>query len=131
MKRLGYTGYVAQGGDRGAIIADQMGVQAPPGLLAIHTNFPGAVPPDIDKAASTGAAAPAGLSAEEQRRSTGSPCDLCKKATPGTEMGQSPADSLRHRGFTHRTRRMDARSRRTHLGAHRPRLRRDKQKADA
>lgn len=66
MKRLGYTGYVAQGGDWGAIIADQMGVQAPPGLLAIHTNFAGAAPAEIDTAAATGAAAPAGLSPEEQ-----------------------------------------------------------------
>jgi len=66
MNRLGYGNYVAQGGDWGAIIADQMGVQAPPGLRAIHTNFPGAVPPDVDKAAATGAAAPAGLSAEER-----------------------------------------------------------------
>jgi pimeloyl-ACP methyl ester carboxylesterase len=66
MKRLGYTSYVAQGGDWGAIIADQMGVQAPPELLAIHTNFPGVVPADVDQAAATGAAAPAGLSAEER-----------------------------------------------------------------
>jgi pimeloyl-ACP methyl ester carboxylesterase len=66
MKRLGYSSYVAQGGDWGAIIVDQMGVQAPPGLLAIHTNFPGAVPPDIDQAAFAGAAPPAGLSAEER-----------------------------------------------------------------
>jgi pimeloyl-ACP methyl ester carboxylesterase len=66
MKRLGYTRYVAQGGDWGGIIVDQMGVQAAPELLAIHTNFPGAVPPEIEQAASTGAAPPAGLSAEER-----------------------------------------------------------------
>jgi pimeloyl-ACP methyl ester carboxylesterase len=47
MDRLGYTEYVAQGGDWGAIITDLMGVQAPPGLLAIHSNMPGVVPPDI------------------------------------------------------------------------------------
>ena len=40
MKRLGYSRYVAQGGDWGAFVVDQMGVQAPPGLLAIHTNMP-------------------------------------------------------------------------------------------
>ena len=66
MTRLGYTSYLAQGGDWGAIIADQMGVQAPPGLVAIHTNFPGAVPADVDQAAATAASAPAGLSAEER-----------------------------------------------------------------
>jgi len=66
MNRLGYTQYVAQGGDWGALITDLMGAQAPPGLLAIHTNMAGAVPPEIDKAAFTGAPAPAGLAADEQ-----------------------------------------------------------------
>src|SRR6185369_10585183 len=66
MKRLGYTRYVAQGGDWGAIVVDQMGVQAPPGLLAIHTNMAGCVPPEIDKAAFTGTAVN-GLSPDEQR----------------------------------------------------------------
>ena len=66
MKRLGYTRYVAQGGDWGAIIVDQMGVLAPPGLLAIHTNMPNVIPPDIDKAAFAGAPAPSGLSADEK-----------------------------------------------------------------
>ena len=66
MKRLGYTRYGAQGGDWGAIVTEQMGVQAPPELIGIHTNMAGAVPPEVDKAAFTGAPAPAGLSAEEQ-----------------------------------------------------------------
>ena len=66
MKRLGYTKYVAQGGDWGALITQLMGAQAAPGLLGIHTNMPGAVPPDIDKAALAGAPAPSGLSADEQ-----------------------------------------------------------------
>ena len=66
MKRLGYTKYVAQGGDWGAIIVDLMGVQAPPELIGIHTNMAGAVPPDIDVAAFTGAPPPSGLAADEQ-----------------------------------------------------------------
>jgi pimeloyl-ACP methyl ester carboxylesterase len=65
MKRLGYKQYVAQGGDWGAVIVDLMGVQAPQGLLAIHTNMPGVIPPAIDAAALTGGPVPAGLSADE------------------------------------------------------------------
>ena len=66
MKRLGYKQFVAQGGDWGSLITDQMGVQAAPELLAIHTNMPGAVPNDINGAAFTGAPAPSGLAADEQ-----------------------------------------------------------------
>jgi pimeloyl-ACP methyl ester carboxylesterase len=66
MKRLGYTRYVAQGGDWGAVIVDLMGVQAPPELLGIHTNMAAAVPTEIDKAAFTGAPPPPDLSAEER-----------------------------------------------------------------
>jgi pimeloyl-ACP methyl ester carboxylesterase len=67
MNRLGYKKFVAQGGDWGALITDLMGVLAPPELLAIHTNMPGAVPNDINAAAFTGAPAPSGLGADEQR----------------------------------------------------------------
>jgi pimeloyl-ACP methyl ester carboxylesterase len=65
MERLGYQRYAAQGGDWGAIITDQMGVQAPKGLVGIHTNMAGAIPPEIDAAAFAGAAPPAGLDEEE------------------------------------------------------------------
>src|SRR5258706_11528063 len=58
MKRLGYSRYVAQGGDWGALVVDQMGVQAVPELLGLHTNMPGAVPESIDKAAFVGAPPP-------------------------------------------------------------------------
>jgi pimeloyl-ACP methyl ester carboxylesterase len=67
MKRLGYSRYVAQGGDWGAFVVDQMGLQAPEGLLAIHTNMPATVPPDVDRASLAGDPPPAGLSAEERR----------------------------------------------------------------
>src|SRR5262245_61201679 len=67
MKRLGYRHYVAQGGDWGAVVVDQMGVQEPQGLLAIHTNMPGVIPAKLDAAALAGAPVPAGLSADERR----------------------------------------------------------------
>jgi pimeloyl-ACP methyl ester carboxylesterase len=67
MKRLGYTRYVAQGGDWGSLITEQMGVQAPSGLVGIHTNMPGAVPAEVDGAAFTGAPPPSGLSVDEKR----------------------------------------------------------------
>jgi pimeloyl-ACP methyl ester carboxylesterase len=66
MERLGYERYVAQGGDWGAVVVDLMGVQAPKGLLGIHTNMPGIFPADIDGAAFSGAPAPSGLSADEK-----------------------------------------------------------------
>jgi len=66
MKRLGYTKFVAQGGDWGAVIVDHMGVQASPELLGIHTNMPGIFPAEIDQAAFSGAPAPSGLSADEK-----------------------------------------------------------------
>jgi len=66
MKRLRYTKFVAQGGDWGAIVVDQMGVQVAPELLGIHTNMPGIFPNDIDQAAFSGKPAPAGLSADEK-----------------------------------------------------------------
>ena len=66
MRRLGYKHFVAQGGDWGAVVTDMMGVQAPPELLGIHTNMPGAIPAEINRPAFAGAPAPAGLSAEER-----------------------------------------------------------------
>jgi pimeloyl-ACP methyl ester carboxylesterase len=66
MKRLGYTQFVAQGGDWGAVITEQLGVDAPPELPAIHTNMPGIFPNEIDKAAFSGAPAPSDLSTDEK-----------------------------------------------------------------
>ncbi len=67
MKRLGYDRYVASGGDWGGQIVDLMGAQAPPGLIGIHTNFPGAVRDDVTAAVVSGSPPPAGLDQEETR----------------------------------------------------------------
>src|SRR6184192_4811213 len=66
MKRLGYTRFVAQGGDWGNAVTEQMALLGVPELIGIHTNMPATVPPDIDKAAFAGAPAPSGLSADEK-----------------------------------------------------------------
>ncbi|HVQ12002.1 MAG TPA: epoxide hydrolase [Vicinamibacterales bacterium] len=66
MKRLGYTRYVAQGGDWGSFVTEQMGLQAPPGLLGININLPSALPPEI-LAALPSHVPPAGLGPDEQR----------------------------------------------------------------
>jgi len=66
MKRLGYKKYVAQGGDWGNAVTEQMALLAPPELVGIHTNMPATVPDDINKAALAGAPAPSGLTDEEK-----------------------------------------------------------------
>ena len=66
MQRLGYTRYVAQGGDWGNAISEVMALQQPPGLLGIHTNMAATVPPDVSKALALGGPPPAGLSPEEK-----------------------------------------------------------------
>ncbi len=67
MTRLGYTKYAAQGGDWGAIVVDFMGVQEPEGLIGIHTNMAGVIPPEVDAAIWTGNPLPSGLSDEEKK----------------------------------------------------------------
>ena len=67
MKRLGYTRFVAQGGDWGNAVSEQMALLKPEGLLGIHTNMPATVPPDVSKALATGGPEPSGLSADEKR----------------------------------------------------------------
>jgi len=66
MQRLGYTRYVAQGGDWGNAISEVMALQQPPGLLSIHTNMAATVPLDVSKALAVGGPPPAGLSPEEK-----------------------------------------------------------------
>ena len=66
MKRLGYTRYVAQGGDWGSPISSAMARQAPAGLLGIHINLPATVPPEVAAVLAGGGPAPAGLSAKER-----------------------------------------------------------------
>jgi pimeloyl-ACP methyl ester carboxylesterase len=66
MQRLGYTQYVAQGGDWGNAVSEVMALQQPPGLLGIHTNMAATVPPDVSKALAVGGPAPAGLSPDEK-----------------------------------------------------------------
>src|SRR5712672_1270300 len=66
MQRLGYTKYVAQGGDWGNAISELMALQEPPGLLGIHTNMAATVPPDVSKALAVGGPPPAGLSPDEK-----------------------------------------------------------------
>jgi pimeloyl-ACP methyl ester carboxylesterase len=90
MKRLGYTKFVAQGGDWGAIITEEMGLQAPPELLGVHTNMPGIFPADIDKAALSGAPAPSGLSADEKGAYEALQFEYQKGIAYGYQMGLRP-----------------------------------------
>jgi pimeloyl-ACP methyl ester carboxylesterase len=66
MKRLGYTHFVAQGGDWGDAVSEQLALQAPPELLGIHVNMPATVPPAIAKALQYNEPPPAGLSVDER-----------------------------------------------------------------
>lgn len=67
MDRLGYKQYVAQGGDWGNAVTEQMALKTPPGLLGIHTNMPATVPADVAKALEAGGPPPTGLTAEEKQ----------------------------------------------------------------
>ena len=98
MKRLGYTQFAAAGGDWGGVVVEVMAggrdapaspKPAPPELLGIHTNFPGAVPPEIDKAIQTGGPLPSDLS-DDERRATEQLGFLYQHVAYGAEMGTRP-----------------------------------------
>ena len=96
MKRLGYDHFVAQGGDWGAVITDLMAAQAPPGMLGMHTNMPGVIPPDIAQALpvpgqlAPGGPPPSGLSADEKRAFEQISTFYTKGAGYAVEMGTQP-----------------------------------------
>jgi pimeloyl-ACP methyl ester carboxylesterase len=95
MRRLGHTQFVAQGGDWGAVITDVMAAQAPPGLLGMHTNMPGVLPPDVTAALArnvlgAGGPPPSGLSADESRAYEQLNFFYTKGIGYGIEMGTQP-----------------------------------------
>ena len=112
MKRLGYTRYVAQGGDWGSPVSSAMARQAPTGLLGIHINLPAIVPPEVAAALATGGPAPAGLSDKERVTFD----ELSAAAKMGNRSyavddGHAAADDrLRHHGLSRRPRGVDARA---------------------
>jgi pimeloyl-ACP methyl ester carboxylesterase len=90
MKRLGYTRFVAQGGDWGGVVVHMMGVEAPPELIGIHTNFPRVVPPDVSRAMQIGGPAPSGLSDEERGQFERLKIFFAKGVAYALEMGLRP-----------------------------------------
>ena len=124
MERLGYERYVAQGGDWGNAVTEQLALLKPAGLLGIHTNMPATLPPEISQGA------------RSRRRRPGWPLSRREEGLrhPGPLLrdrhrlcagdGPPAADALRHRGFAGRAGRLDDRPRRAKLRAHRARLRR-------
>jgi pimeloyl-ACP methyl ester carboxylesterase len=95
MERLGYTRYVAQGGDWGAIVTDLMGAHAPPGLIGMHSNMPGVFPADVSTALArnvlgAGGPPPTGLSANESRAYEQLNFFFTKGVGYGIEMGTQP-----------------------------------------
>ena len=99
MNRLGYTRFVAQGGDWGGLITEVMAAQAPPGLLGVHTNSPGTVPPDVEMASQAGSPAPTDVSADARRA-----YEQLQAGSKQTALrigdGDTPTNAVRIGGFT-------------------------------
>jgi pimeloyl-ACP methyl ester carboxylesterase len=90
MKRLGYTGYVAQGGDWGSPVSSAMARQAPAGLLGIHINLPATLPPEVAAVLAAGGPAPAGLSEKERAAFNALDTFYKKYRAYGAVMGTRP-----------------------------------------
>ena len=124
MKGLGYTRYVAQGGDWGNAVTEQLALLKPDGLLGIHTNMPATVPPEVSKALATGGPKPDGLSGDEEKAYEILKHFFATGVGYANEMANRPQTLYGNRGLTGRPGGLDARSRRAQLPAHRPRFRR-------
>ncbi len=124
MERLGYTRYVAQGGDWGNAVTEQMALLTPPGLLGIHTNMAATVPDDIQSALDAGDPPPDGPGGRRAVRVGSARRLLHARPRVRAGDGEPPADAVRARGFARRPGRLDARSRRAQPFADRARLRR-------
>src|SRR5262252_4802917 len=90
MKRLGYDKFVAQGGDWGSPVSNQMGKLGAPELLGIHVNLPGVVPPEVFKAIASGDPEPANLSAEEKHAFDQIKLQFSKRRAYALIMGTRP-----------------------------------------
>ena len=90
MKRLGYQRFAAQGGDWGGVVVDMMAVEGAPELIGIHTNMPGAVPPDVWKAVAAGGPVPSDLSHEERERFEKLKGWFAKEVAYALQMGLRP-----------------------------------------
>ena len=129
MRRLGYKHFVAQGGDWGAVVVDLMGVQAPPELLGIHTNMPGAVPAEIDQACVRRCAG-AGRSLRRGEKLVRTARLLLQACLLRPHDGNAPANADRVCGLAHRPGDLPARPRCAQSGAHRALVRRADRRSD-
>ena len=119
MERLGYTKYVAQGGDWGNAVTENMALQEPPGLLGIHTNMAATLPPEISKALGTGTP-PRGTWSRREARLRPAHLFQPARARLCDRDERTPADALRHRRLACRPRRLDAGPRRRQSRPDRP-----------